>query len=240
MLEIASLHFPLYLTWKVANTSAHSIEIKGVFFHLIVRSIPHIQLCLLFVWLNFTWCRLNYIFINEELSIIDFNHKQEDNTSQDKNSIQTPENYAILKCEQQIWDEEGWSLKACCPLSCQSPMQLLAWMTLTVSCKKQKWATNQGWKRALLKYCYTSMHKQLYPNFRKWSQHKSEQPIWDEKGPSKSWVNAQYSYWQQMTLTLCHQAEMWGPNLAWKKNLARYICPTIDLKLMWNQLTFIE
>jgi hypothetical protein len=37
----------------------------------------------------------------QERSIIDFNHKPEDNTSEDKNSIQTPDNYAMHKCKQQ-------------------------------------------------------------------------------------------------------------------------------------------
>ncbi len=55
-------------------------------------------------------------------------------------------------------------------------------MTLTISCKMQKWAINQGWKRSLLKYCSTSMRQQPYPNFQKWCKHKSKQPIWDEKG----------------------------------------------------------
>jgi hypothetical protein len=47
-------------------------------------------------------------------------------------------------------------------------------------------------------------------------------------------VNSQYSYWQQMTLTLCRQAEMWEPTLDWKKSLARCISAAIELKLMWN------
>ncbi len=37
------------------------------------------------------------------------------------------------------------------------------------------------------------------------------------------------------------QTEMWWPNLVhWKRNLAREARPTIDLNLIWNQLTCIE
>ncbi len=137
---------------------------------MIVRSIRHIWLCLLLVWINSTWCHPNNIFFDEELSITDLNHKQEGNTSQDKNSIQTPKNGAKHKCNQHIWDEEGWFLEAHCPILCQSLIQLLVWMILKVSCKMQKWATNYGWKRSLMKCCATSMRQQLYLNSPKWCQ----------------------------------------------------------------------
>ncbi len=55
-----------------------------------------------------------------------------------------------------------------------------------------------------------------------------------------SCANAQYSYWPQLTLTQCCQAEMWWPNLDWKKYLARDNHPTIDLNLMWNQSTCLN
>ncbi len=55
-----------------------------------------------------------------------------------------------------------------------------------------------------------------------------------------SHANVQYSYWPQLTLTLCCQTEMWWPNLDWKRNLARDNHPPIDLNVMWNQLTCLN
>ncbi len=67
----------------------------------------------------------------------------------------------------------------------------------------------------------------------------SHQARWLQKVIS-TMVNAQYSYWPKLTLTLCCQTEMWWPNLDWKKNVARDNHPTIDLNLMWNHLTCNE
>ncbi len=61
-----------------------------------------------------------------------------------------------------------------------------------------------------------------------------------KKFATLSCANVQYSYWPQLTLTLCCQIEMWWPSLDWKRNLARDNHPTIDLNLMWNHSTCLN
>jgi hypothetical protein len=59
-------------------------------------------ICLNLILINFTQSHPDNIFLNKESSITNFNHKQEDQNSQDENSIQTPKNDAKHKCGQQI------------------------------------------------------------------------------------------------------------------------------------------
>jgi hypothetical protein len=49
-----------------------------------------------------------------------------------------------------------------------------------------------------------------------------------------SHVIVQYSYWPQMTLTLCCQAQKWGKNFGWKRSLTRYLAAVNDFSLMWS------
>ncbi len=47
-----------------------------------------------------------------------------------------------------------------------------------------------------------------------------------------SHVIVQYSYWPQMTLTLCRQAQKLGTNLGWKTSLTRCLADVNDFSLM--------
>ncbi len=49
-----------------------------------------------------------------------------------------------------------------------------------------------------------------------------------------SCVKAQYSNWQQMTLTISCQAQKWATNLGWKRSLARCLAAANDFLLMWS------
>ncbi len=70
---------------------------------IIAFSNPFLRcICVHLVWINSTLRHPNNNYLNEQLLITDFNHKQEYNTSQDKNSIQTPNNDAKHRCKQQM------------------------------------------------------------------------------------------------------------------------------------------
>ncbi len=49
-----------------------------------------------------------------------------------------------------------------------------------------------------------------------------------------SHVIVQYSYWPQMTLTLCCQAQTWLTDLWWKRSLARCLAAMKDFSLVWS------
>jgi hypothetical protein len=122
------------------------------------------------------------------------------------------------KCKQHIWDEEGRSLKACCPNSCQSPIQFLATVDSHSKLQSTRMSNKSGLEEessAILFYLNASITLSKFPIMMQ-TQIRATNMRWvgttfKSLQPTLSRTNAQYSYWPQLTLTLCCQAEMWWP-----------------------------
>ncbi len=89
-------------------------------------------------------------------------------------------------------------------------------------------------------YSYTSTQQELYPNSQKMTPSTNVSNQYEtrrddvNKLVALSCVIVQYSYWPQMTLTLWCQAQKWGTNLGWKRNLAWCLAADNDFLLMWS------
>ncbi len=107
------------------------------------------------------------------------------------------------------------------------------------------WATLLGIKltmrsrnKGILPNSYTSTRWELYLNSQKMTPSTNASNKYEMRRDDLnklvvlSRVIVQYSYWPQMTLTLCCQAQKWGTNLWWKRSLARCLAAVNDFSLM--------